>query len=171
MLIFVQSRGKLQVTLVPYLFYFKLIKKEEGKLPSNIEISNKIFTLNDCNKISSDSSKKGNNESPMHTFQVRGSPINTKNSKEASSISQIVFSNKKNEFIEVSNNNFEEISEIQMIDNMEPDSFKLNEKSTLKGTNYQDFNYINYESNENLVKNINEITFLLEIEREKNNYR
>lgn len=147
---------------------FRIIKKEDNKAQNPIESTN-TFTLNDCPQTqSSDSSKKIlSNESPIQTFQMRGTPEEKQDMSQIST-NPTAISNKKNEFMEVSNNNFEEISEIQMIENMELDSFKLNEKSTLKGTPpFAEFNCVSNENNEFLSKNITELTILLGMEKEK----
>ena len=162
--------------------YFKVIKpenKEETKEMKNDHNNNntknkkaipQTFTLNDCSKTQSseaskDISQNTNNEAPIHTFQMRGTPEKSNISQRSSG--KLALSNKKNGFAEVSNNNFEEISEIQMIDNMEPDSFKLNEKSTLKGK-FEDLNNMNYENGENFPSNLNNLVYLLDVEKEKN---
>ena len=152
---------------------FKIIKPENNEKSQNCKNSahSNTFTLNDCQKSQSSENSKEHcsgmvNETPIQTFQMRGTP--EKNNVSQRSSSQLGMSVKKNGFGEVSNNNFEDISEIQMIDNMEPDSFKLNDKSTLKSNNLNDFNAMNTEQNENDINNINNLTFLLEVEREKN---
>lgn len=156
--------------------YFKIIKpenKDEFKKQNLIGLpkqssSLKTFTLNDNSKTQSSERNSKNtskneiakDETPIHTFQMRGTPENSYKSQGSS--------NRKYEFIEVSNNNFGEISEIQMIENMELDSFKLNEKSTLKSNNLQDFNSnnINYDANE--INATSNLIFLMDIEKERN---
>jgi len=160
---------------------FKIIRPDNNKEDSRKEnqshknsTTNNVntFTLNDCAKTQSSEASKEipfmnqGNETPIHTFQMRGTPEKNVNASQRSS-SHLGLSIKKNGFVEVSNNNFEDISEIQMIDNLEPDSFKLNDKSTLKSTNLNDFNAMNTENNENMLNNMNNLSFLLEIEREK----
>lgn len=145
-------------------------KEEKSQIYKNSTNSN-TFTLNDCAKSQSSENSKEHSggvvqEPPIQTFQMRGTP--EKNNVSQRSSSQLGLSVKKNGFGEVSNNNFEDISEIQMIDNMEADSFKLNDKSTLKSNNLNDFNAMNTEANENEMNNLNNLTFLLEVEREKN---
>ncbi len=153
--------------------YFKIIKpetKEQDNQKVNKEEKKKkpiatTFTLNDCSKTQSSETSKDisinhAHEAPIQTFQMRGTPEKSNTSLRSSSPLDLSIKN--------SHHNFEEISEIQMIDNLEPDSFKLNEKSTLKGNKFDDLNHYNYENMENFPNNLNNLTLLLEIEREKN---